>query len=100
MSRWPLSHRLYATVISHLGERTLKSSAVPSRSPVLAADCPVTRTLCPVDASHHGVFAHLPGDPAVVGDAVGGAVDDFGEVLRSEERRVGKECRSRWSPDH
>src|SRR5256885_16512297 len=22
------------------------------------------------------------------------------EDLRSEERRVGKECRSRWSPDH
>src|SRR3712207_3668690 len=22
------------------------------------------------------------------------------EGLRSEERRVGKECRSRWSPDH
>src|SRR2546430_15476492 len=22
------------------------------------------------------------------------------ERLRSEERRVGKECRSRWSPDH
>ena len=21
-------------------------------------------------------------------------------VRRSEERRVGKECRSRWSPDH
>ena len=20
--------------------------------------------------------------------------------MRSEERRVGKECRSRWSPDH
>ena len=28
---------------------------------------------------------------------------DFSEldiVLRSEERRVGKECRSRWSPYH
>src|SRR3712207_6876342 len=24
----------------------------------------------------------------------------FGDVLRSEERRVGKECRSRWSPYH
>ena len=24
----------------------------------------------------------------------------LGEFLRSEERRVGKECRSRWSPDH
>ena len=21
-------------------------------------------------------------------------------MIRSEERRVGKECRSRWSPDH
>src|SRR3546814_20275273 len=30
--------------------------------------------------------------------------DDYDEVIRSEERRVGKECvspcRSRWSPDH
>ena len=24
----------------------------------------------------------------------------FNTVLRSEERRVGKECRSRWSPYH
>ena len=23
-----------------------------------------------------------------------------GKILRSEERRVGKECRSRWSPYH
>ena len=23
-----------------------------------------------------------------------------GKLLRSEERRVGKECRSRWSPYH
>ena len=27
-----------------------------------------------------------------------GAETDLG--FRSEERRVGKECRSRWSPDH
>ena len=24
----------------------------------------------------------------------------FGPIVRSEERRVGKECRSRWSPYH
>src|SRR5256886_3709421 len=24
--------------------------------------------------------------------------EDIGDVIRSEERRVGKECRSRWSP--
>ena len=28
------------------------------------------------------------------------AVQEFGMLLRSEERRVGKECRSRWSPYH
>ena len=25
---------------------------------------------------------------------------DASQILRSEERRVGKECRSRWSPYH
>ena len=28
-----------------------------------------------------------------------GSMNSYGE-LRSEERRVGKECRSRWSPYH
>src|SRR2546429_8687944 len=28
------------------------------------------------------------------------AAGDFMQVQRSEERRVGKECRSRWSPYH
>jgi len=27
-------------------------------------------------------------------------VEDHTKVVRSEERRVGKECRSRWSPYH
>ena len=27
-------------------------------------------------------------------------VNSSNAVLRSEERRVGKECRSRWSPYH
>ena len=31
------------------------------------------------------------------GDGFRGAV---GNKVRSEERRVGKECRSRWSPYH
>src|SRR2546426_5013171 len=28
------------------------------------------------------------------------AADNFWGIARSEERRVGKECRSRWSPYH
>ena len=27
-------------------------------------------------------------------------VEDMYDTMRSEERRVGKECRSRWSPYH
>ena len=34
-----------------------------------------------------GMYTGIPADP-----------DD--EPVRSEERRVGKECRSRWSPYH
>src|SRR3712207_9484431 len=36
---------------------------------------------------------------ALLAFAAGFAVRPFG-ALRSEERRVGKECRSRWSPYH
>src|ERR1035441_1475654 len=28
------------------------------------------------------------------------SIHQSGVSLRAEERRVGKECRSRWSPDH
>ena len=35
--------------------------------------------------------------PADIGEALSAAL---GGVVRSEERRVGKECRSRWSPYH
>ena len=34
-----------------------------------------------------------------VGD-VEGVITQIGIEMRSEERRVGKECRSRWSPYH
>src|SRR5437868_14963307 len=34
--------------------------------------------------------------PRIFGHETSGVV----AAVRSEERRVGKECRSRWSPDH
>ena len=42
-----------------------------------------------------GVHPHL-----VAKGAQGGTLVDKIWPLRSEERRVGKECRSRWSPYH
>ena len=37
---------------------------------------------------------------ACVGRVAGFGGDSYELALRSEERRVGKECRSRWSPYH
>src|SRR2546425_11022424 len=45
-----------------------------------------------------GEGRHLRPHPDVA--AVGSDVDGAVRGLRSEERRVGKECRSRWSPYH
>src|SRR2546430_16809548 len=42
----------------------------------------------------------MPHPRAVRGDDGRSAGDPPGERERSEERRVGKECRSRWSPYH
>src|ERR1044072_7570670 len=39
-------------------------------------------------------------DPLTLAEPLPVANDTFPEVNRSEERRVGKECRSRWSPYH
>ena len=38
------------------------------------------------------------GEPQMTVEAIQDAVEL--ELMRSEERRVGKECRSRWSPYH
>ena len=47
------------------------------------------------------------GHPDKMCDAISDAIldacmeqDPMSRVARSEERRVGKECRSRWSPYH
>src|SRR5256885_15154465 len=43
-----------------------------------------------VEEAGKGVRNIKPGDRVVIGST----------IARSEERRVGKECRSRWSPYH
>ena len=51
------------------------------------------------ECHRHSVFiAHI--DHIVVTDRSTRLCDILYAALRSEERRVGKECRSRWSPYH
>ena len=51
------------------------------------------------------VIDELFWDPKISTESIAVTTDDGvvtlrGTVARSEERRVGKECRSRWSPYH
>src|SRR5256885_16713919 len=54
--------------------------------------------LVTLDADLQNDPADIPALVAALGD--GGASAVAGYRVRSEERRVGKECRSRWSPYH
>ena len=45
------------------------------------------------------LLARHPNRPYTL-DYINMIFTDFHELHRSEERRVGKECRSRWSPYH
>ena len=59
---------------------------------------PVTVTSC--FRGVRGSFQHEGYTSIVSFLYLSGAVANPGAVYRSEERRVGKECRSRWSPYH
>src|SRR5258705_10778609 len=57
----------------------------------------------PIQVELNGAGAkatQLPKAAKKAGDAIEAAVFERLTQLRSEERRVGKECRSRWSPYH
>src|ERR1035437_10703084 len=48
----------------------------------------------------HGSKLVRSGDPVADERNRETFIHAYGEANRSEERRVGKECRSRWSPHH
>ena len=47
-----------------------------------------------------GTWIGESGNRLVYGGSKSGLMGEIAESVRSEERRVGKECRSRWSPYH
>ena len=53
----------------------------------------VTGTVVDKDGPLMGASVHVKG-------TTNGTITDMDGQYRSEERRVGKECRSRWSPYH
>jgi len=62
---------------------------------------PITAKNAPYAATFTVDFLYSPGTVALIAAVIAGfAMGARPALLRSEERRVGKECRSRWSPYH
>src|SRR5687768_12587335 len=70
--------------------------ATPSASAICERQLPLllTTNFPPSLTTNFLAFEHK--ENRIPPTAVGGLL----QLLRSEERRVGKECRSRWSPYH
>src|SRR3712207_1424949 len=91
------------------GEDREQSELVLEVQQLLGDDVVRTVAMASTDGLRRGVDVQDSGRPiavpvgnSVLGrvlDVLGQPVDEQGPV-RSEERRVGKECRSRWSPYH
>src|SRR2546426_8554937 len=67
--------------------------------PTLAPDRPM-RECVVLLAEKRGTVAVVDRAGGLVGVVTAGDLTRLMEKTRSEERRVGKECRSRWSPYH
>src|SRR2546430_13044683 len=103
--QWSLSTRLFFFFQAEDGIRDLTVTGVQTCAlPIFAGDELLHRgegDRVPVlgRPPPDGGADLFPGDPDANGSQAGRDQNQPGEA-RSEERRVGKEGRSRWSPDH
>ena len=79
------------------GEGGLTSDIPPSGVFVLGLAQPNATVIGSALMPRQGVVAPTSGHVSMHEE---GVIERDGHLLRSEERRVGKECRSRWSPYH
>src|SRR5215204_3675261 len=94
---FPIAHGLISTCVRLVTNR-IRISTLPYAGGVVpsSVQCRISPALAPaLPAGDAGANGHL--DQTEHGGAR--AIRTSGKA-RSEERRVGKECRSRWSPYH
>src|SRR2546422_5325592 len=86
------------------GIRDVAVTGVQTCALPISPDCPegMSNAITREEQEFNGRYSRASG---AILEAVYHALDpnnqqNFGDAPRSEERRVGKECRSRWSPYH
>src|SRR5439155_3827961 len=96
--------RMGHIVVVTLGFALIASACAAPPSTVPTSSGPPAAAAPP--AAPKRINAAIRGDPHILSDAVNFAAGGSSSAgvreieQRSEERRVGKECRSRWSPYH
>src|SRR5258708_40154651 len=86
------------TYVIDLGGNLFMTGLVGYRMPLPGAEGP---TVIPDPATHRWLLLLMPALGGLLsGLAIHWLAPDAAGHGRSEERRVGKECRSRWSPYH
>src|SRR5256885_12807819 len=80
-------------------ERVASGPVAPLGRGCVGGRAGASTRLVPLQPAVDGSDWVVPNGVATVPDGLGGMVALL-FVPRSEERRVGKECRSRWSPYH
>src|SRR5256886_5764906 len=80
----------------------VQTCALPILDKWFDARCKIRRTSANGDRYNHCKVTCVDGKLLYVGsdNAYPNYNEEHGIWIRSEERRVGKECRSRWSPYH
>src|SRR2546422_9884934 len=78
----------YTTLFRSLHERQRPLDHLPQGDRLVA------------DGGHPSERAQMRDDLRGLAHLLHGAAQLADDLIRSEERRVGKECRSRWSPYH
>src|SRR5256886_15117944 len=77
------------------------ASGNPVGRPLLRCQTPAVTTEMQIGGTElRNNIAFLPMEVRDASDTTGASVHRITMGMRSEERRVGKECRSRWSPYH
>ena len=90
------NYRAYIVAVDFSGNR---SSAVGSASAILTSDAGGADTVDPM-IDHMNIWEARVGDNLTIYARMADDREQCDIATRSEERRVGKECRSRWSPYH
>ena len=89
-----------ASALAHTGIEHSFSFAAGVKHPLTGLDHLLAMVAVGLWAGLNGGRALWAWPVAFVGVMLAGGVLGMAGVPRSEERRVGKECRSRWSPYH